>query len=52
MLNSLLGWWWPDASAGLVIAAFAVRGGLAWRGDACATSVGMLLEEDDEAHEH
>ncbi|MGV2985393.1 cation diffusion facilitator family transporter [Microbacterium sp. AGC85] len=53
VLNSLLGWWWADAIAGLVIAAFAVREGLeAWRGDACATSVGMLLEEDDEAHEH
>ncbi|GAB3634300.1 cation transporter [Microbacterium shaanxiense] len=53
VLNSLLGWWWADAIAGLVIAAFAVREGLeAWRGDACATSVGMLLEEENEAHEH
>lgn len=53
VLNSLLGWWWADAFAGLVIAAFAVREGLeAWRGDACATSVGMLLEEENEAHEH
>lgn len=44
--NSLLGWWWADAVAGLVIAAFAIREGLeAWRGDACATSVGMILEE-------
>ena len=52
--NSLLGWWWADAVAGLVIAAFAVREGLeAWKGDACATSVGMLLEdEDDEHHDH
>ncbi|WP_029263802.1 MULTISPECIES: cation transporter [unclassified Microbacterium] len=52
--NSLLGWWWADAVAGLVIAAFAVREGIeAWRGDACATSVGMLLEdEDDEHHDH
>ena len=47
VLNSLLGWWWVDPIAGLVIAAFAVREGIeAWRGDACATSVGMLLEED------
>lgn len=51
--NSLLGWWWADAVAGLVIAAFAVREGLeAWRGDACATSVGMLLEDDAHDHDH
>ncbi|MRG60716.1 cobalt transporter [Agromyces sp. CFH 90414] len=49
VLNSLLGWWWADAIAGLVIAGFAVREGIeAWRGDACATSVGMLLEEEPE----
>jgi len=54
VLNSLFGWWWADAIAGLVIAAFAIREGLeAWRGDACATSVGMLLEdEDDDEHHH
>nr|WP_201468944.1 cation transporter [Microbacterium hydrocarbonoxydans] len=53
-LNSLFGWWWADAVAGLVIAAFAVREGLeAWKGDACATSVGMLLEEEhDHEHDH
>lgn len=46
VLNSLLGWWWADAIAGLVIAGFAIREGIeAWRGDACATSVGMLLED-------
>lgn len=51
--NSLLGWWWADAVAGLVIAGFAVREGIeAWRGDACATSVGMLLEEHDHEHDH
>ncbi len=49
VLNSLLGWWWADAVAGLVIAVFAVREGVeAWRGDACATAVGMLLEDEDE----
>lgn len=49
--NSLFGWWWADAVAGLVIAAFAVREGIeAWRGDACATSVGMLLEDEDDDH--
>ena len=48
VLNSLLGWWWADAIAGLVIAGFAVREGTeAWRGDTCATSVGMLLDDDD-----
>ena len=56
VLNSLLGWWWADAVAGLVIAVFAVREGIeAWRGDACATSVGMLLEDDahgDDDHSH
>ena len=51
VLNSLLGWWWVDAVAGLVIAAFAVREGVeAWQGDACATSVGMLLDDDDHGH--
>lgn len=51
LAHSLLGWWWADSVAALVIAVFAVREGLeAWRGDTCATSVGMLLEEvhDDE----
>lgn len=51
--NSLFGWWWADAIAGLVIAGFAIREGIeAWRGDACATSVGMLLENDDDEHAH
>jgi len=49
ILNTVFGWWWADAVAGLVIAGFALREGVeAWRGDACATSVGMLLEEGDE----
>lgn len=57
VLNSVLGWWWADAAAGLVIAALALREGIeAWRGDACATSVGMLLEDDARethgTHEH
>lgn len=35
--NALLGWWWADPLAGLVIAAVAAREGAAsWRGDACA----------------
>ena len=46
--NSLLGWWWADAVAALIIAAFAIREGIeAWRGDACATSIGMLMDGDD-----
>lgn len=33
-LNSLLGWWWADSVAALVVAFLAVREGLeAWRGD-------------------
>jgi divalent metal cation (Fe/Co/Zn/Cd) transporter len=51
-LNSVLGWAWADSVAALFIAAFAVREGIeAWRGDACATSVGMLMEGDHEHHE-
>ncbi|NYF18035.1 divalent metal cation (Fe/Co/Zn/Cd) transporter [Microbacterium sp. AK009] len=52
VLNSLFGWWWVDAIAGLVIAVFAMREGLeAWRGDACATSVGMILEDHADHHD-
>ena len=52
VLNSLFGWWWVDAAAGLVIAVFATREGLeAWRGDACATSVGMILEDPADHHD-
>ena len=47
VLNSTLGWSWADAVAGLVIAAFAIREGVeAWRGDTCATPIGMLLDGD------
>jgi hypothetical protein len=36
-----------------VIVVFAVREGIeAWKGDACATSVGMLLDDDDDDHHH
>lgn len=53
VLNTWFGWWWADAVAGLVIAAFAIREGVeAWRGDACATSVGMLLADDGDHGEH
>ena len=34
ILNSLLGWWWADSVAALVVAGLAVREGIeAWRGD-------------------
>ncbi|QJU53482.1 cation transporter (plasmid) [Herbiconiux sp. KACC 21604] len=56
LLNTLFGWWWADPIAALVIVIFAIREGIqAWKGDACATSVGMLLEDDDhkdEGHHH
>lgn len=59
LLNSTLGWSWADPIAALVIAGFAVREGIeAWRGDTCATPVGMLLEEGagdaerGDAHQH
>lgn len=57
LLNTLLGWWWADPIAALVVVVFAVREGIeAWKGDACATSVGMLLDDDDhdksEVHDH
>ncbi|MFB7251014.1 cation transporter [Microbacterium sp. NPDC056234] len=54
LLNVWFGWWWADALAALVIAGFAIHEGVeAWRGDACATSVGMLLEDDDhDEHDH
>jgi divalent metal cation (Fe/Co/Zn/Cd) transporter len=46
VLNSTMGWWWADSIAAMVIAGFAVREGVeAWKGDACATSVGMILED-------
>ena len=52
-LNSLFGWAWADSVAALFIAAFAIRGGIeAWRGDTCATSVGILLDEDGDEHDH
>ena len=49
VLNSALGWWWADSVAALVIAGFAVREGIeAWQGDASETSVGMVLDRDDD----
>lgn len=36
VLNSVLGWWWADPLAALILAAVAVKEGReAWRGEAC-----------------
>jgi divalent metal cation (Fe/Co/Zn/Cd) transporter len=36
LLNALVGWWWADPMAALVIGAVAAREGVeSWRGDAC-----------------
>jgi divalent metal cation (Fe/Co/Zn/Cd) transporter len=36
LLNALVGWWWADPAAALVIAAVAVREGReSWRGESC-----------------
>jgi divalent metal cation (Fe/Co/Zn/Cd) transporter len=44
--NAVFGWWYADPIAALVIVFFAVREGVeAWKGDACATSVGMLMND-------
>ncbi len=52
VLNSLFGWSWADPVAGLVIVGFAIHEGIeAWKGDACATSVAMILESDQDEHE-
>ena len=53
VVNTTLGWSGADSVAALVIAAFAVREGVeAWKGDACATSVGMILEDDHATDSH
>lgn len=49
VLNSALGWTWADPLAALVIAGVAIKEGVeAWRGDACCTPVGALLEPRNE----
>jgi divalent metal cation (Fe/Co/Zn/Cd) transporter len=36
LLNALVGWWWADPAAALIIAAFATREGIeSWRGEGC-----------------
>jgi divalent metal cation (Fe/Co/Zn/Cd) transporter len=39
LANALVGWWWADPAAALVIAAVAVREGVqSWRGEGCCES--------------
>jgi len=39
LANALVGWWWADPIAALVIAAFAVKEGReSWRGEGCCDS--------------
>jgi divalent metal cation (Fe/Co/Zn/Cd) transporter len=39
LANALLGWWWADPAAALIIAAVALREGReSWRGEACCDS--------------
>ncbi len=41
LLNSLLGWWWADPAAALVLAVLAVKEGReAWRGHHCCAPAG------------
>lgn len=45
--NAVLGWWWADPVAALVIAVLAVREGVnAWRGEACCSPAEVLFGED------
>jgi divalent metal cation (Fe/Co/Zn/Cd) transporter len=44
LANALLGWWWADPAAALVIAAIAVREGReSWHGDHCCPPVESLV---------
>jgi divalent metal cation (Fe/Co/Zn/Cd) transporter len=52
-LNSLFGWSWADPIAGLVIAAVAIREGLAaWRGDTCCSPAAALHPTTQAEHGH
>lgn len=49
VLNGLLGWWWADSAAALVVAVLAVREGIeAWRGD--LESPFEVLEDLEDEH--
>nr|WP_233565796.1 cation transporter [Cellulomonas sp. PhB143] len=44
LVDAVLGWWWADPVAAVVIAGFAAREGWeAWRGDICCTPVAGLV---------
>lgn len=48
VLNATLGWSWADPLAGLVIAAVALKEGLAaWRGEGCCPPAGAITTEDE-----
>lgn len=50
VLNSALGWWWADPVAAGLIAAVALKEGIAaWRGDACCAPASQLIGSDDAA---
>ncbi|HWV27165.1 MAG TPA: cation transporter [Aeromicrobium sp.] len=55
LAKSLLGWWWADASAALLIAGLAVKEGLnAWSGDVCCSPTEVFFdhgEHDDGCHD-
>jgi len=43
--NALLGWWWLDPIAALVIAGVALREGVeTWRGEGCCAGVALTSE--------
>lgn len=47
VVNSVLGWWWADPVAALIIAAVAVKEGVsAWRGDVCCAPSSLLDEAE------
>jgi divalent metal cation (Fe/Co/Zn/Cd) transporter len=49
--NALLGWWWADPVAGLVIAVIAVREGRqAWRGDGCCAVPAQHVSTRHDGH--
>lgn len=50
LLNATLGWWWADPAAALVLAALAVREGLAARrGDLCCAGPSVLHDAEEPA---
>ncbi|MET4098149.1 divalent metal cation (Fe/Co/Zn/Cd) transporter [Agrococcus sp. UYP10] len=49
LANSLVGWWWADAVAALVVAGLAVREGIeAWRGELCCAP---SLDADEDSQD-